>query len=426
MPNSTRFKEVERFRKDHDLCMKCGFCMSACPVYKEELVESAVARGKNQIIRGLLNGQLEYTNELENRLDKCTLCKTCTVNCPAGVQIPSVVVAARADKFRNRGIKFPYNFIYRSVLPRRMLFGRILKAAGIAQRVLFPKGAGTLRHLPLFLTGMGKGRHIPQISSCFLRQSVPVVNKPHGMATKIKAGYMTGCMTDYVFPELGKKVINFLTRNGVEMIVPREQGCCGAPVFMGAGDFETGRKMADKNVAAFKDLDCVIVDCATCGSAMRDYAKYLADTEERRKAYTEFGNKIIHVTAFLTDVLKLPASSYRAAPGVAGKIVTWHDPCHLNRHMGVKEQPRKILRSIQGIKYVEMEEAERCCGMAGAFSLHFYELSTKIADKKLKNIIASGADIVASGCPGCEIQLMDTIARHDLPIKVMHILELLD
>ncbi|MCR4393660.1 MAG: (Fe-S)-binding protein, partial [Dehalococcoidales bacterium] len=106
------FREIERFRRDHELCMKCGFCISACPVYREELVESAVARGKNQLVRGLLSGELELTRELEERLDKCTLCKTCTQNCPAGVQIPSVIIAARADKVRNRGIRFPYNVVY--------------------------------------------------------------------------------------------------------------------------------------------------------------------------------------------------------------------------------------------------------------------------------------------------------------------------
>jgi glycolate oxidase iron-sulfur subunit len=237
---------------------------------------------------------------------------------------------------------------------------------------------------------------------------------------------MTGCMTDFVFPELGRKIVDFLTRNGVEVVIPREQGCCGAPVYMGAGDFETGRKMADANAAAFQDLDCVIVDCATCGSAMQDYVKYLADTPERQKTYADLAKKVVHITAFLVDVLKLPPSAYRAVPEVKGKTVTWHDPCHLNRHMGVKEQPRQILKSIPDIKYVEMNEADRCCGMAGSFSLHFYDLSTKIADKKLKNLIDTEADIVVSGCPGCEIQLMDTIARHKLPIRVMHIMELLE
>lgn len=419
-------REIKRFRKDNDLCMKCGFCISACPVYREELVESSVARGKNALVRGLLTGELDFSAELEKRLDKCTLCKTCTANCPAKVNIPAVVIAARADKYRRLGTRFPYNIIYRQILPRRMLFGRAVKSAAVIQKLFFPKGEGTLRHLPLFLSGLGKGRQMPQVASRFLRQSVPELNTPPaGTAVRLKAGYLTGCMTDYVFPELGKKMIDFLNRNGVEVAVPREQGCCGAPVFLGAGDFNTGRQMADANVRAFRDLDYVIVDCATCGSAVQDYTTYLADTEERRKSYEELGKKVIHITAFLTDILKLPASAYQAAPAVQGKTVTWHDPCHLSRHMGVREQPRQILKSIPDISYVEMAEADRCCGMAGAFSLKFYDISKNIAARKLQSIQDTGADIVVSGCPGCEIQLMDAIARNKLPVKVMHIMELL-
>jgi glycolate oxidase iron-sulfur subunit len=427
MPNNDRFKEIRRFQKDNELCMKCGFCMSSCPVYKEELVESSVARGRNALVKGLLKGQVQFTAEMAERLDKCTLCKTCTANCPAGVDIPGVVTAARADQFRQRGLKFPYNLMYRSVLPRRVLFGRMVRMAGMAQKVFMPKAEGTLRHLPLMLSGLGKGRHIPQVASKFLRQILPVVNlPPKGTEVKLKAGYMTGCMTDFVFPELGQKITDFLTRNGVEVIIPREQGCCGAPVYMGAGDFETGRKMADANSAAFKDLDYVIVDCATCGSAMQDYGKFLADNPEREKTYSELKKKLIHITAFLTDVLKLPESAYKVKPEYKGKTVTWHDPCHLGRHMGVREQPRQILGALKDIKYVEMKEADRCCGMAGGFSLHYYELSQKIADRKVQNIADSKADIVVSGCPGCEIQLMDSLARHKLPVQVKHIMELLE
>ncbi len=426
MPDIDRFKEIRRVRKDNELCMKCGFCMSSCPVYKEELLEASVARGRNALVKGLLKGQVHFSPEMAERLDKCTLCKTCTVNCPAGVDIPAVVTAARADQFRQRGIKFPYNFIYRSILPRRVLFGRTVKLAGLAQKILMPKAEGTLRHLPLMLSGLGKGRHIPQVASKFLRQILPVVNlPPRGTAAKYKVGYMTGCMTDYVFPELGKQIVDFLTLNGVEVIIPREQGCCGAPVYMGAGDFETGRKMVDANAAAFKDLNYIIVDCATCGSAMQDYEKFLTDTPERHKSYSDVKTKLIHITAFLTDVLKLPESAYRVKAEYRGKTITWHDPCHLSRHLGVKEQPRQILKALKDIDYVEMNNADRCCGMAGGFSLHYYELSQKIADRKVQNIADSKADIVVSGCPGCEIQLMDSLSRHKLPVQVKHIMELL-
>jgi glycolate oxidase iron-sulfur subunit len=184
--------------------------------------------------------------------------------------------------------------------------------------------------------------------------------------------------------------------------------------------------MADTNVKAFADFDYVVADCATCSSAMKDYVKFLADTPERQKAYARFAEKIKDITEFLVDVLNLPPSAYRAVPEAKGKKVTWHDPCHLNRHMGITRQPREILKSIPDIEYVEMPNADRCCGMAGSFSIYFYDVSQKIADKKMEGIDATGADIVVTDCPGCEFQLIDTTMRHDSPVKVMHIMELLE
>jgi glycolate oxidase iron-sulfur subunit len=401
--------------------------MSYCPVYQEERVESSVARGKIMLVRALLDGELEASDEMARQLNRCTLCMTCAQNCPAGTNVPSVITAARADKVRLKGLSFPYNLVYRWLLPRRRLFGWTVRIASWFQGIFLPKTEGTIRHLSLFLSALGKGRHIPQIAPKFLRQSVPEINKPPaGVEVKYTVGYFTGCMTDFVFPELGIKIINFLTRNGVEVVVPRGQGCCGAPVFLGAGDFATGRKMADANVKAFKDLDYIITDCATCASAMKDYVKFLADNGERQREYSEFGGKIRDITEFLVDVLQLPPSAYRVAPEFKGKTVTWHEPCHLGRHLGVKEQPRKILRSIPDIKYVEMPDADRCCGMAGTFSIYFYDLSKKIADKKAASIGATGADIVVTDCPGCQIQLIDSTTRNGMSQKVMHIMELFE
>jgi glycolate oxidase iron-sulfur subunit len=422
----SEFQEVKRFEQDLGQCMKCGFCTFWCPVYQEEKKEPSVARGKNMIIRGLLAGDLQYTKEYAERINKCTLCKTCTANCPAKTNIPNVIVAARADLVNAKGLKFPYSLIYRSVLPRRILFGNVVRGASWFQGLFLPKTQGTIRHLPMFLSGLGKGRNIPQIAPRFLRQDVPVVNKPpEGIETRLKVGYFTGCMTDFVFPEVGKHIISFLTRHGVEVIVPREQGCCGAPVFLGAGDFKTGRKMADSNIKAFKNLDYIITDCATCASSLIDYEKFLADTPERSESYKIFGKKIKDISQFLVDVLKLPPSAYQIAPEFEGKKVTWHDPCHLVRHLGVRDQPRQILKSMSGIQYIEMPDADRCCGMAGSFSIYYYDLSQKIADRKAAAIKSTGADIVVSSCPGCEIQLIDSLTRNKVPVKVAHIMELL-
>lgn len=422
-----RFREINRFRDDLETCMKCGFCTYWCPVYQEEKVEGASARGKNMLIRSVLEGRLEFTDELADKISRCTLCMACTENCPAKAKIPPVVIAARADMIRAHGIKFPYNFIFRQLLPRRRLFGNVVRLASWFQWVFLPKTNGTTRHLAFFLSALGKGRQIPAIAPRFLRQIVSETNRPPaGVAAKMRVGYFTGCVTDFVYPKQGKHIIDFLTRNGVEVYVPRRQGCCGAPVFLGAGDFVTGRKMADRNAAAFKDVDYVITDCATCASAIHDYSCYLADTPDREKTYREFAAKTKDITQFLVDILKLPASAYKPAAGIKGKKVTWHDPCHLNRHLGVKSQPREILKSIPDITYVEMPNADRCCGMAGTFSIHHYELSKKIADKKVQGIKATGADFVATGCPGCQIQLIDSTARNRAEVEVKHIMDLLE
>jgi glycolate oxidase iron-sulfur subunit len=421
------YTHISKFEKDLAQCMKCGFCTYWCPVYQESRVESSVARGKNLMVRGLLDGELDFTEDFARRLNECTLCMTCTVTCPARARIADVVVAARADTAAARGLKFPYNLVYRRLLPHRRLFGTVVRVASWFQGVFLPRTKGSIRHLAAFLSALGKGRQIPEIAPRFLRQLLPVVNKPpEGVKTKVTIGYFTGCMTEYVFPGVGQKIVDFLTRNGVEVVMPREQGCCGAPVFLGSGDFEAGRRYADANVEAFENLDYVITDCATCGSAMKDYVKFLADTPEREKAYSALADKVKDITEFLVDVLQLEDAAYKAAPEFRGKKVTWHDPCHLNRHMGIKEQPRKILRAIEGIEYVEMTNADRCCGMAGSFSIEFYELSQKIAGEKVNGIRATGADVVVTDCPGCQIQLIDSTIREGLDVEVRHIMELLD
>jgi Fe-S oxidoreductase len=179
-------------------------------------------------------------------------------------------------------------------------------------------------------------------------------------------------------------------------------------------------------VRAFRDLDFIIADCATCASAMKDYGKFLADNDRRKQEYAEYAGKIKDITEFVADILKPPPQAYRVAPEYRGKTVTWHEPCHLGRYLGVKEQPRKILKSIPDIDFVEMPDADRCCGMAGTFSVYFYELAKKIADRKIACIESTGADIVVTDCPGCQIQLIDGITRHGLPQKVMHIMELFE
>jgi len=420
------FTELNKVLEDTEQCMKCGFCSYVCPVYKEERIESGVARGKNELVKALLNGDLELNSDLADRLYKCTACMACTESCPAKAPIPRIVLAARADIARELGVRSPYGLAYRNLLTNRNLLGQILKYGRYFQSAFMPQTNGTLRHLPSLISGMTKRKQVPAIAPKFLSQLVDTVNKPApGVKPILRVGFFPGCMNEFVSPHIAIKTIDFLTRRGVEVVLPREQGCCGAAAFLGGGDFATGRKIADQNVAAFSNLDYIVTGCATCSCTLREYPHFLADNPERKSAYDKFAGKVKHIAQFLVDTMALPASSFQTSPELKGKKLTWHDPCHLNRHLGVKEQPRQILKSLANGNYIEMPNADRCCGMAGQFSLFYYDLSQKIAEKKVESIEASDADIVVTACPGCQLQLEENIARRNKPQKVMSLMEIL-
>ena len=418
-------KELKKIEKFADQCMKCGFCSFFCPVYQEEKVETAVARGKNYLVRQAIEGKQEFTPEMANIISKCLLCKRCAANCPSKTQIDRVVVGARAQMVKNKGLDFITNFAFRKVMSNRKAFGRYVKLAQAFQWLL-PKTEGKIRHLPDFLKALGKGRNIPEIAKVFLRDQVKRVNKPQdGKPAKMKVGFFSGCAIDFIYPGLGLKIIDVLTKHGVEVVVPEEQNCCGAAIYF-SGDFVTGRMLAEKNIEAFKDVDMIVTGCGTCSSTLKDYQKYLPDTEDQQKRYEAFEKKIKDSTEFLIDVLKIAPEEFKLKKEFEGKTATWHDPCHLIRYQNIKDQPRAILKALKGLKYVEMPNADMCCGMGGSFSMHHYDLTKKIADKKMAGIQATGADIVVTACPGCMINLIDNVLRSKMPQKVYHYLELVE
>ena len=420
-------KEINRLAGEINACTECGYCTFWCPLYQEEQNESTVARGKNKLIKAMAAGKIDFSDEIFEQLNKCMLCGTCTEHCSVQAKTHSLIVAARADRLEEKEIGFPFNIIFQWLLPRRTLFGNVVRVSSWFQKVLAPKTEGTIRHLSFFLSALGRERRIPSIAHKFLRQLVPVINSPkNGSPPKMRVGFFTGCMMDFVFPNIGVKIINFLNKNSVEVVVPKEQVCCGAPVYLGAGDFPTGRKLADINLRAFDQLDYVVTGCATCASALRDYKSFLGDNDERLDAYEKFGRRVYDITQFLVDVMKVPEQAYQTATSAQGMKVTWHDSCHLNRHLGVKKQPRAILNSIKGISFIEMTKPDWCCGMAGTFSLKHYDLSKKIALKKINSIKETGADAVITACPGCMVQFLDNISREKMPQKVMHIIELFE
>jgi len=422
-----KLDNLTKFQDKVEQCMKCGFCMYFCPIYREIRMEPVVARGRNVLAHELLEGKEYDWKHLRDRFSQCLLCNRCSEFCPAKVEVATITLAARGDIVENKGLPWAKKVVFENLLTKRGLFGTVLKAASRLQGLL-PKTEGKIRHLPTFLSALGKGRQIPEIAGKFLRDELPEVNlPPPGVETKMRVAFFAGCATDYVFPDVGKKTINFLTRQGVEVFFPKGQGCCGMPVF-GSGDFKTARKMADKNVSVFEaleDVDYIVTSCATCSSALKEgYATYLADTEDRRKRYEQFSAKVKDINEFIVDILKPPPEAFKTDLPEGTKI-TYHDPCHLVRYQNISSQPRQIIRSLPGVEFVEMREPDRCCGMGGSFNLEYYDLSKKVAEPKMNAIAETEADIVVTACPGCMIQLIDNTIQKKMPQKVVHVMQLL-
>lgn len=419
---SDRLENIRRFQDDVDRCMKCGFCGYFCPIYREEREEKALARGKDQLIRLTLEGEQELTKGFYEAIDNCLLCRTCVQYCPAKTRIDHAVIAARGDYAAEKGLPLAKRFVFRYLLPRRGLFGAALRLASWFQRVL-PRGEGKFRHLPQFLSALGAGRAIPEIAPKFLRNKLPERTSASGTA-KHRVGFFAGCATEYVFPEIGEMIVDVLRNLDCEVVFDRRQGCCGAPVYL-SGDFRSARKMAAANVEAFEDYDYVVTGCATCSSGLSEYPTYLAETAEEKERLERFAAKIKDFNEFVVDVLSADLGRLAIKPRFRGRTVTWHDPCHLARYQDVRAQPRKILQAIEGLRFVEMRDADRCCGLGGSFSITHYEVSKKIADHKADAIAACGADAVVTACPGCMIQLRDALSRRKLAVEVVHIGELL-
>lgn len=418
-------KELAKIEQYAAQCMKCGFCSFFCPVYQEEHMETSVARGKNYLVREILAGRQEFTKEMGEIIGKCLLCKRCVANCPSKTQIDRVVVGARAELVKKKGLGAIKNFAFRKVMANRKAFGNYVKLARAFQWLL-PKTEGKIRHLPDFLKALGQGRNIPALADTFLRDMVkPVYAPQNGEKPKMKVGFFMGCATDFVYPELGLKFIDFLTKRGIEVVVPESQSCCGAAMYF-SGDVETGRLQAEKNIEAFKDVDYIVTACATCSSTLKDYQKYLPDTEDQKKRYEAFEKKVKDSMEFIIDIMKVKPEELTLKKEFEGKTATWHDPCHLIRYQNIKDQPRAILKGLKGLKYAEMPNADLCCGMGGSFSVYHYDLTKKIAAKKMNGIKTTGADIVVTACPGCMVNLVDNVLQNKMPQKVYHLLELVE
>jgi glycolate oxidase iron-sulfur subunit len=411
-------------------CVHCGLCTSACPTYLETGNENDSPRGRIYLMRAVTDGKLQLSDSVRKHLDLCLDCRSCETACPSGVQYGRLIEPFRietqaADRARGKDVTkgwfhrfilhgiFPYpKRLKWALLPARLMqilrLDRLAEAIGLTKllpkklqrmQALLPKLQGGSKRLPEFLPAIGKRR--------------------------ARVALFTGCVAEALFNETHWATVRVLQQNGCDVVIPRNQACCGA-IHYHSGTGEPAIQLANTNVAAFAagDIDAVIVNVAGCGSMLKDYghmAEELSpDDKSLHQSLAGFAGKIKDISEFLVELGPIPPK------GDVRMRATYHDACHLVHAQKIRTPPRQLLELIPGLELVPLTESDICCGAAGSYNLTEADMSDRLAQRKLGNILETNADAVVSGNAGCTLQLKATLKKSGSPVQVLHPVELLD
>jgi glycolate oxidase iron-sulfur subunit len=383
--------EKEKYLRELSKCVRCGSCKAFCPTYDEDTTEAMGARGRLVLLWGLSEGLLKPSAVLRDHIFSCILCGACSESCPPGVDIQEVIYYGRSllrkSDEKRRSLRFFTKFCTK--MPK--LSFRLLRMS----QYLFP----TLvkRRFSPFLPELPEGT-LKNESQVF------TVSKKKG-----RVAVFTGCIVNFLYPHLGESLINILQRLDYEVILPAGEVCCGVPLRT-LGLEEEAIKLARKNVDVFSRLnvEAILSLCPTCTYALKvEYPKLIGEGVE----------KAMDISTFLID--KLDSFNFPLLTSHSATAV-YHDPCHLMYGLGVKREPREIIKNI-GIDLVETEE-ERCCGFGGVFSFSYREISEGLLEKRIKDLEKTGAEIIITSCPGCMMQLR----REANQTPVIHLIEAIE
>lgn len=393
-------------------CGKCGFCHGACKTYKNDGAEYMVSRGRVQLIKALADGKIEADEHYEDVINSCLLCGECAVACPSGVKCHELVLVARRDLKLRKGIKpFAKSLVLKSLTkPGRLQLGFSF-FAGPGKAVL--KKIDGLK----FFRGI-EIEEMPASKVPFSKQVPEVITVPH---PKKKVAFYVGCFMNHSLVSTAHSVVKVLTKNDCEVIVPREQPCCGLPQYV-YGDFETAKAQAKKVISNFGKYDYIVTACGSCASMLKkEMVELFHDEPGFLPKVQEFAAKCYEFSEFVDKELDTASKLKSDSP----VIVTYHDPCHMVRYNNITAEPRKLLKSVPRLKFVEMHEANRCCGAAGLVQAFYHDLSSKITAQKADNIINSGAEIVATSCPACMLKINSGLRLKGSKVEVKHVADVL-
>ncbi len=417
------FKKLPPVQEQLMKCVRCGKCRSVCPVFAEVGIETTAPRGHVFMVQMLRDGKVEPTNEVYERLGQCLLCETCSINCPSGIDVHELNAAARSYIYDNNpsvGKELLFETLWTKPAMLRSS-ARVMSAAQKLGLQSLARKTGLTKILPGDLKEAEQ--MMDNIPSKSARSRLSEINLARE-EKKYTVGYFLGCGTDLFSPNVAVAAVDVLTRNGCEVIIPKDMKCCGLP-HIANGKIETAQKLAAHNIKVLNayDFDYIVTDCASCSSALsRKNMEFLFAGLKIEDAALALSEKVLDLTVFLIDVLDIRLPQKKTAEKIR---VTYHDPCHLANAQLIKDHPRELLRRIPGIQLAEMKAPNTCCGGSGTYSTTHYEMSMKILDKKMDNAMETGAKILTTCCPSCIMQLSYGCKRHNWDVQVLHPVELL-
>lgn len=410
-------------------CVHCGLCLSACPTYRETGLEQFSPRGRIYLMKAVADGRIGMESDVfQEQMSACLNCRACEAVCPSGVQYGQILESARTQIHHAKQDGTLPAYPASTTAVRSLVFGQLFRKMSVFRlfsRLIWLYQKTGIQWLArrsgiIKLFGLTEQEAIlPPINDTFMvprDQVYPAIG-----TERARVALLSGCIMSTAFNHVHTATIRVLQRNGVTVVVPRDQGCCGA-LHAHGGELDSARSLAQHNIVAFGSAyDAVIVNAAGCGSTLKEYGHLLHDDAAWADRAAAFSAKVRDISEYIAS-LEVNTADLKQLP----LTVTYQEPCHLAHAQRITAQPRALLKKIPGLTLIEMAESSLCCGSAGIYNVTQPELAGQLGNRKIANTVRTNAQVVVTANPGCHLQLAGGLRATGSTMRVLHIAEVLD
>jgi len=420
------FDQIERPQQEKiSSCIHCGLCLDKCPTYRTLGTEMDSPRGRVYLIKAVDEERLQITPNFVDHMYLCLDCRACETACPSHVEFGDLMERARGQIERHIPRRWQERWLRRLIFAHLFPYPRRLELLFQALKYYQRSGLQVLvRRLGLFKLlpeHLGKMEAMtPQLPSRAFTRSVPEVIPGQAPVSK-RVGFFSGCVMNLFQADIHHASSRVLQANGCDIWTCKRQVCCGA-LHMHAGERDLARDLARRNIDAFdqQNVDAIINNAAGCGAQLKTYGELLAEDPAYAGRAQQFSAKVQDISEFLA------LAPLRGPLGSVPKRVAYDDPCHLVHAQRIRQQPRDLLSQVPGLELIPFTDAEFCCGAAGIYNITHHEMSMRILERKMEHLQAANPDVIATGNPGCMMQLQTGVRLAQLDIPVVHPMTLLD